>query len=506
MEFITRPKSKIFKEKIIINFDRTFINDLYTTLRFTNKLMKIKFCGATRTVTGSCHLLTLDSGFKILLDCGLYQGYDDDYDRFNSTWEFDPITVDLLVVSHGHIDHIGRIPKLVKDGFKGNIICTHATRDISAIMLLDCASIQERDSEWRNEKNRGKKAATTEPLYTIEDAKICMNNFTSYNYDRWNIIAPGVEVYFADAGHILGSASVTLKITREDGRITHFGFTGDVGRWDRPIIKDPEFMHQADYMISESTYGGMLHDEMPGDMNALLNIVNDTCVNKRGKIIIPAFSLGRTQEIVYMLDKLEFAGKLPKIPVYVDSPLAVNATDIFTMHHECFDSEIQTYMSHDPNPFGFNKLTYIRSVEESKALNDKKEPCIIISASGMANAGRIRHHIFNNIEDADNTILIVGYCSEGTLGARLREYPITIKLFGKELRVRANIKIMDSLSGHADQNELLKFLDNQDRKQLKKMFLVHGEYEKQLKLQGALKGAGFSNIIIPELGNEFELE
>jgi len=469
--------------------------------------MKIKFCGATRTVTGSCHLLTLDSGYTILLDCGLYQGHEDDFDLFNASWAFDPAKIDLLVVSHAHIDHIGRIPKLVKDGFKGNIVCTHATRDLASIMLLDSASIQEKDAQWENERNQDKKNfKPIEPLYTTEDAKICMTNFSTYSYNRWYVIAKGVEVYFADAGHILGSASVTLKITREDGRITHFGFTGDVGRWDRPIIKDPEYMHQADYLISESTYGGEFHDELPGDMNVLLDIVNETCVNKRGKIIIPAFSVGRTQEIVYMLDKLESSGKLPRIQVYVDSPLAVNATDIFTMHHECYDSDILKYMSRDSNPFGFNRLTYIRSVEESKALNDKKEPCIIISASGMANAGRVRHHIFNNIEDADNTILIVGYCAEGTLGSKLREYPITVKIFGKELRVRANIKVIDSMSGHADQNEMLKFLDNQDRTQLKKLFLVHGEYDRQVKLKHAFEGAGFSNIIIPELGNEFVLE
>ncbi len=469
--------------------------------------MKLKFCGAARTVTGSSHLLTLDNGFTILLDCGMYQGREDELDDFNMHWEFDPAKINVLVVSHAHIDHIGRIPKLVKDGFKGNIVCTHATRDLAAIMLLDSASIQEKDAQWAMEKNL-KKGTTEkiEPLYTTEDAQFCMNQFTSYNYDRWFHVAQDVQVMFADAGHILGSASVTLKITRADGTITYLGFTGDVGRWNRPIIKDPVPMPQLDYLISESTYGGMTHDELPGDINQLLNIVHDTCVVNRGKVIIPAFSVGRTQEIVYMLDHLESKGKLPHIPVYVDSPLAVNATDIFTMHDECFDTEILNYMVNDPNPFGFNRLTYVRKVEESKALNVKNTPCIIISASGMANAGRIRHHIFNNIEDADNTILIVGYCAEGTLGAKLREYPVTVKLFGKELRVRANIKIIDGLSGHADQNEMLKFLSNQNPQQIKRTFLVHGEYERQLKMKYALEGVGFKNIHIPELGNEFPLE
>lgn len=469
--------------------------------------MKLKFCGAARTVTGSCHLLTLDNGFTILLDCGLYQGREEEFDEFNSNWLFDPASIDVLVVSHAHIDHIGRIPKLVKDGYKGNIVCTHATRDLASIMLLDSASIQERDAEWANEKNLNNGSSKKkEPLYTTEDAQMCMNNFSTYSYERWFHISPDVEVYFADAGHILGSASVTLKIKQADGSEIFFGFSGDVGRWNRPIIKDPVQMPQLDYLISESTYGGLIHDEMPGNMNQLLEIVNETCVHKRGKIIIPAFSVGRTQEIVYMLDRLESSGKLPHIPVYVDSPLAVNATDIFTMHHECYDKDILNYMKNNDNPFGFNRLTYLRRVEESKALNSKKEPCIIISASGMASAGRVRHHIFNNIENSDNTILMVGYCAEGTLGARLREFPQTINLFGKELRVRANIKIVDGLSGHADQNELLRFYDNQDSKRIKKTFLVHGEYERQKSLKNALGGAGFSNVFIPQLGEEYKLE
>ncbi|MFM9944004.1 MAG: MBL fold metallo-hydrolase RNA specificity domain-containing protein [Bacteroidia bacterium] len=469
--------------------------------------MKIKFCGAARTVTGSSHLLTLDNGSTILLDCGLYQGREDELDDYNLKWEFDPEKIDLLVVSHAHIDHIGRIPKLVKDGFKGNIVCTHATRDLASLMLLDSASIQEKDAQWANEKNLKKgKEQINEPLYTTEDAKICMQQFSSYNYNRWFHISADVQVYFADAGHILGSASVVLKIVRADGSITHFGFTGDVGRWNRPIIKDPEQMIQVDYLISESTYGGETHDELPGDLNQLLDIVHTTCVVNQGKVIIPAFSVGRTQEIVYMLDHLESKGRLPRIPVYVDSPLAVNATDIFTMHHECFDSEIQRYMTSNDNPFGFNGLTYIRKVEESKALNVKNKPCIIISASGMANAGRIRHHIFNNIEDANNTILIVGYCAEGTLGARLRDFPITVKIFGKELRVRATIKIIDGLSGHADQQEMLKFLSNQNPQLIKKTFLVHGEYTRQQKMKYAFESVGFKNVFIPELGEEFPLE
>lgn len=468
--------------------------------------MKIKFCGATRTVTGSCHLLTLDNGFKILLECGLYQGHEDLVDDFNNHWKFDPAEINLLIASHAHIDHIGRIPKLVKDGFSGNIICTHATHDLAAIMLLDSATIQERDAEWANEKNlrkqNGKKA---EPLYTVDDARNCMSQFVGYNYNRWNKIAPGVEVYFTDAGHILGSATVTLKIRKNDEEYFYLGFTGDVGRKERPILKDPVPMPQVDYLISESTYGGQTHDELPGDINRFMQIVHETCVNKRGKLIIPAFSVGRTQEIVYMLDHLQNKGKLGKIKVYVDSPLAVNATDIFTVHHECFDREILEYITHDPNPFGFNGLIYTRSVEESKKLNDSDEPCIIISASGMANAGRVRHHIFNNIENSDNTLLFVGFCAEGTLGAYLREYPTTVKIFGKELKVKADIEIMDGLSGHADEGELIKFISSQDKNTLKKIFLVHGEIDRQTLLLEALKKQGFSDVEIPHYGQSFEI-
>ena len=469
--------------------------------------MKIKFCGAARTVTGSCHLLTLDNNFKILLECGLYQGHEDIIDDFNNHWKFNPSEINLLIVSHAHIDHIGRIPKLVKDGFTGNIICTHATHDLAAIMLLDSATIQQRDAEWANEKNlRKNNGKKLEALYTIDDARDCMSQFIGYNYNRWNKIAPGVDVYFTDAGHILGSATITLKIKKAENDFLYLGFTGDVGRWSRPILKDPVKMPQVEYLISESTYGGQSHDELPGDLNHFWEVVNYTCNEKRGKLIIPAFSVGRTQEIVYMLDHLQSKGRLGKIKVYVDSPLAVNATDIFTVHHECFDNEILDYMTKNPNPFGFNGLNYIRSVEESKKLNDNDEPCIIISASGMANAGRVRHHIFNNIENPDNTLLFVGYCAEGTLGAILRQYPSRVKIFGKELKVRADIKIMDGLSGHADQDELVKYISTQDKKILKKIFLVHGEYERQLKLTEELHLKGFNEVIIPHFSQEFELD
>jgi len=467
--------------------------------------MKIKFCGAARTVTGSSHLLSLDDGFKILMDCGLYQGHKDEYDDFNKEWEFDPTSIDVLILSHAHIDHAGRIPKLVNDGFKGQIICTHATRDLCAIMLLDSAYIQERDADYENRRAYRKGKPKVEPLYAVEDIPNTMRHFIAIDYDKSFKIREDIELRFLDAGHILGSATVNLKINIPHRGDVHIGFTGDLGRPDRPILKDPVPMTQADYLISESTYGGRFHDQIPHESERLLEIITETCVNKKGKLIIPSFSVGRTQEIVYMLDKLESSGRLPKIPVYVDSPLAVNATDVFRAHPECFDADIHRYMLHDPNPFGFNRLHYIRKVEESKRLNYSKEPAIIISASGMAQAGRIKHHLYNNIENPKNTVLMVGYCAPQTIGGRLRAGKKTIRMFGEEKKVKARVEIMDSFSAHGDHNEMLAFLDNQDRDKLKKLFLVHGDIERQKDFAKALKVKGFNKIEIPVLAQEFKI-
>jgi metallo-beta-lactamase family protein len=461
--------------------------------------MNIRFCGAAREVTGSCHLLTLDSGYTILLDCGLYQGDPDpEMQHFNREFLFDPASIDCLVLSHAHIDHAGRIPKLYRDGFRGEIICTHATRSLANIMLMDSARIQERDSSYGHRHDLEEE----EPLYTVLDVNAVLKHFTGVGYQRWHQLGPGVRVYFTDAGHILGAASVTLEI-EENGRKTLFGFTGDVGRPNRPILRNPQPMPEVDYLICESTYGDRDHESAPDEETRFLEIIRETCVERKGKLLIPAFSVGRTQEIVYMLDKLERAGLLPRLPVYVDSPLAIDATQIFLAHTECFDQDLLDYMLTDPNPFGFHQLQYIRSTEASKRLNDSREPCIVISASGMANAGRIRHHLAHSLENPNDAVLLVGYCSPNTPGGRLKDGANSLRLFGQTKTVRLRVYEMDSFSAHADRNELLAFLSNQQR--LKKLFLVHGTYDSQEAFRTMLHKNGFPHIEIPALGDTFEL-
>lgn len=469
--------------------------------------MEIKFCGAAREVTGSAHLITLHSGYKILLDCGLYQGYAKDMENFNNQWMFEPAEIDTLILSHAHIDHAGRIPKLVADGFKGPIRSTHATRSLCAIMLMDSAKIQENDAEYFNERyeraiaNDQKEAR--QPLYTMADASKAMELFVGYGYNQWFKIHEQVEIYFTDMGHILGSTGVTLKIT-ENGKTTLLGFTGDIGRPNRPILRDPQPMPPCDYLICESTYGDRDHEEAPAETDHFCQIIKHTCIEKQGKVLIPAFSVGRTQELVYMLDQLISAGQLPPVKVYVDSPLAVNATTVYGSHPECFDTQISEYMLTDDNPFGFNSLTYIQNVEDSKALNFSDEPCIIISSAGMANAGRIKHHIANNIEDERDTILIVGYATPDTPAGKLRDGATEIKLFNEIRQVHAKVEVMDSFSAHGDRWEMVRFLENQ-KERVQQIFLVHGVLEAQEAFRGLLLQQGFKEVVIPRLGEEIVL-
>ncbi|MEZ4928742.1 MAG: MBL fold metallo-hydrolase, partial [Chitinophagales bacterium] len=395
--------------------------------------------------------------------------------------------------------------KFVADGYNKDIICTHATRNLANIMLLDSAYIQEKDVSYINERRKRKGLPSVEPLYTVAEAKKCAENFVGIGYNKWHSIHKNVEVKFVDAGHILGSASVTLRIKQEDGSYKTIGFSGDIGRPHRPILRDPQLMPQVDYLICESTYGGEEHSSLPNDKTDLLRIIREACVNRRGKLIIPAFSVGRTQELVYMMDQLSNEGLLPNIPVFVDSPLAIDATEIYMLHPECYDFDLLEYMANDPNPFGFRKLKYTRSVADSKAINNVKGPAIIISASGMMSAGRVKHHLSNNIEDPSTTILVVGYCAEGTLGRRIRDGEKEVRIFGETKAVNAHVEIMDSFSAHGDNSEMLDFLENQNREKLKTIFLVHGEPKKQQAFKESLHSKGFKHIEIPELRDVVKL-
>jgi metallo-beta-lactamase family protein len=471
--------------------------------------MKLKFCGADRTVTGSQHLLEIN-GKKLLLDCGLYQGRREEAYEINKHFLFDPAELHCVVLSHAHIDHSGNLPTLYKNGFTRNVYSTPATRDLCAIMLQDSAFLQEKDVEYVNKKRLKKGEHAFKPLYGIEHVRPVMENFKAMPYNNKFYIDGldgKVAVTFIDAGHILGSAQVILDL-EEKGKKIRFGFTGDLGRPNLPILKDPEFMGNVDYVISESTYGGRIHDKSEEMNNQLAEVVKDA-LKKGGKIIIPAFSVGRTQEIVYALNELFKESAIPKIPVFVDSPLSINATEVFKLHPDCFDEETSELIASGVDVFGLSNVTYIRSVEESKKLNNFNGTCIIISASGMCEGGRILHHLKNNIENYKTTVLIVGFMAEHTLGRRLveardQENP-KVKIFGDTHEVNATIVVLNSFSAHADRTELLDYFDKFDRDRMKSVFLVHGELDQQEALREGLSGKGFRNIMIPEKGQEVEL-
>jgi metallo-beta-lactamase family protein len=464
--------------------------------------MRLTFWGAAQTVTGSLHMLEYDGG-RVIMDCGLFQGRRAEARRRNAEFPVDPGSIDAVLLSHAHIDHSGLLPKLWKEGFRGRIWATAATRDLCTSMLADSAFIQEKDAEWvnRREKRRGHDAI--EPLYGMLDAEGVMECFEDVAYGERFEPLPGLSVEYRDAGHILGSATMTLTI-REGGRTVKLGFTGDVGRADRPILRDPQPMPDCDVLICESTYGGRTHEPPDAARDRLATVVSETAA-RGGKVIIPAFAVGRTQEIVYRLDQLTNEGRLPPIPVYVDSPLAVNVTDIFKRHPECYDKELLAYMEDDGEPFGFARLTYIRDVEDSKRLNSSHLPMVIISASGMCEAGRILHHLRNNIEDPKNTVMMVGFCAPHTLGRRIIEHEREVRIFGEPHRLRAHVEVMNSYSAHADEPELVDFVSRLDPGRLKRLFLVHGEAEGQLALRDALAKAGYEGAYAPERGESFEL-
>jgi metallo-beta-lactamase family protein len=467
--------------------------------------MKIKFLGAAREVTGSKHLIITDMGKKILLDCGMFQGKGLETDSMNRKLGFNPAEIDHLILTHAHIDHSGLIPYIYKLGFRGSIICTNATRDLCAIMLADSAFIQEHDTHTFNKRRTKKGLPPVEPIYTQKDAQACMSLFIGVPNDMKFRIDDSIKVRFTPSGHMLGSAVATIQII-EKGQIKRISYTGDIGRHVNRILAPPVPFPQSDILITESTYGDRLHPEHEAAENELLDIVVKTCFDKGGKLIIPAFSVGRTQEVVYSLNDFYTKGSLPKIDIFVDSPLAVNATTVFRMHPECFNKEIHEFMMKDPDPFGFNSLFYITRQEDSKKLNDHKNPCVIISASGMAEAGRVKHHIANNISDHKNTILMVGYCAPTTLGARLLNGSEEISIHGNVYEVKAEIKKIESYSGHGDYKEMLEYLECQDAGAIEQTFIVHGEYETQKKYAEKMKEAGFRNIEIPYSGAEYELK
>lgn len=467
--------------------------------------MQITFHGAAQTVTGSKHLITTGRNKRILLDCGLFQNTGGDNKNINRHFGFDPLTIDLVILSHAHIDHSGMIPFLVKQGYRGPIYCTPATLDLCEIMLADSAHIQESDVMYLNKRRARNGQRPIDALYTIEDVHEAIRLFIPVALDQWHEASPHIRFCFTDAGHILGSAAVNLVLDEPEGR-TRIFYSGDIGRYNDSILRDPQPFPQADFLICESTYGDRLHESGTDAKNHLLEIVKNTCVERKGKLVIPAFSLGRTQEIVYALNQLSNSGVLPRIPVYVDSPLAINATAIMFKHRWSFNPSIIESMSTDPDPFGFDNLVYIRDPDSSKALNDLEEPCIIISASGMLEAGRIKHHIKNTIGDSKNSILIVGFVPPGSLGARLIEGQSEVKIFGQPYAVRAKVEVIDAYSAHADYEEMMQYLRCQEASSVKRVFLVHGEPEAQLSFKNHLHGMGFRDIVIPMQGESFPLE
>jgi len=466
--------------------------------------MKIAFHGAARTVTGSKHLLTLNNGKKILFDCGMFQGLGDKTDELNMQFGFDAKTIDYLLLSHAHIDHSGLIPKLVKEGFAGKIFCTPATKDLTEVLLEDSAQIQRDDTKFINKKRAKQGLPPYEPLYDLENAKDVFPLMQTVEYGKWVSFCEEAQVMFTDAGHIIGSAAVHVKI-QEDGKETAITFSGDVGRYNDVILRSPDVFPQADYIFIESTYGNSLHEKIANPGDVLHDWIVKTCINKKGKLIIPSFSVGRTQELLYFLNQMFNAGRLPKVPVYVDSPLSLEATQVVKSHPENFNKTVKKLLETDNNPFDFPGLNFTKSVDESKAINDNPQPMVIISASGMADAGRVKHHIANNINDHKNTILMVGYCEPHSLGGRLMRGAKEVRIHGEMFKVVAEVGSMRSMSAHGDYNDLCQFLACQNPLLIKTLFIVHGEEEVQLDFQQKLLKKNFKDVIVPHLHEEFNL-
>jgi len=452
------------------------------------------------------HLVEAD-GHRLLLDCGMAQGRREEAKKLNSEFPFQPEKIDAVVLSHAHLDHSGKLPMLVKKGFSGSIFSTSATRDLCSAMLADSASLQEMDARYVNRQNEKQGLPFIKPLYTLHDVARTMRLFQTVEFERPLQILPGIKMTFKNAGHILGSASVTLEIAegRDKKKVTALAFTGDLGRKGAAVVQDPDIIDRADVLITESTYGGRDHGPMDEARKNLARVVKETA-NNRGLLIIPAFAVGRTQDVVYHLHELMQSKEIPQMPVYVDSPLATNITEIFRAHPECYDEETEQLLMQDggDDPFGFNMLRYTRSTEESKKLNNIRRPAIIISASGMCEGGRVLHHLRRNIGDPNTTVLFVGFQAENTLGRKLLRGDKTARIYGEEHEVRARMEKIDGYSAHADEGELLDFI-NAIQNRPKRVFVVHGEPDATAAMAAGLARLGIENITIPERGERFEV-
>lgn len=464
-------------------------------------MVNLAFYGATRTVTGSRHLLDIN-GYRILLDCGLFQGRRAETYERNLNFAFDPRTLNAVIISHAHIDHLGNLPNLVKQGFSNEIHCTLATFDLANIMLMDSASIQQSDIQFVNKIRRKHNEPDTVPLYNISDVPPVLKLFNGHSYDHLFHLTDDISILFRDAGHILGSAITIININ-QNGKNLSICFTGDLGRRHMPIIRDPFIVNDADILIIESTYGNRLHTNIKNVQDKLANVINET-VSKGGKLIVPSFAIERTQELIYSLHQLKLNHRIPEIPVYIDSPLAIDATDIFRVHPECYDSETAQLLRTATDPFGFRGLHYVSSVEESKSLNDIKTPIMIIAGSGMAEGGRILHHLRNNIGNPKNTVLIVGWQAENTLGRKIAEKWPEVPIFGEKYKLRCRVEVFDEFSAHADRNDLIEWV-NAGKDRWKRVFIIHGEESSSLSLAQAFKDIGLRNVVVPELGQVFSL-
>lgn len=459
---------------------------------------ELLFHGAAGEVTGSMHMAR-HNGRWLALDCGLFQGKRSDSEEKNRQWPMDPKQISAVILSHAHIDHTGRVPKLVRDGYDGPIYCTPATRDLCALMLADSAHIQEEDAEYMNKKLRKKNQPLIEPLYVYENVLSAMGMMQTISYNRDFHVLPGLKARFIEAGHMLGSAGVLLTFEEGEARKTLY-FTGDVGRPDKPILRDPAPMPECDAMICESTYGARITPAVAIAETEMLDVVQRT-IKRGGRVVVPAFSVGRTQTIVYYLHQEMIAKNLPRIRIYVDSPLATNATDVFRMHPECYDAEARAFHLVTGDILGGRCCTYTRSVEESKALQASREPCVVISASGMCEGGRIRHHLKGVIGDERNTIMIVGFQAAHTLGRRLVDGDKQVNIFGEPYQVKADVVQIHGFSGHADQADLLKMLKPHANR-TKDMFLVHGEPDQSSVLKQKLTEIGFARVDAVQRGTQ----